>query len=60
MKKDTKKFVVKCIVFALILGVIFIPFSVIIDPFNIFHVSAPRNNGVEPNKNYMKMHNVLS
>ena len=55
-----KKFILKCIVFALILGVIFIPFSVGVDPFNIFHVNAPRNNGVEPNKNYMKMHNVLT
>jgi len=54
-----KKFILKCITFALILGVIFIPFSMFIDPFNVFHVSAPRNNGVEPNKNYLKMHNVL-
>ncbi|MCR5410335.1 MAG: hypothetical protein K6E90_05060 [Lachnospiraceae bacterium] len=30
------------------------------DPFNVFHVSAPRNNGVEPNKNYLKMNNVLT
>ncbi len=55
-----KKFIIKCIAFALILGIIFIPFSVGVDPFNIFHVSSPRNNGVEPNKNYMKMHNVLT
>ncbi len=44
----------------MILGVIFIPFSVVVDPFNVFHASAPRNNGVEPNKNYLKMHNVLN
>lgn len=55
-----KKFLIKCIVFALILGVIFIPFSVMIDPFNVFHASSPRNNGVEPNKNYLKMHNVIT
>ncbi|MCR5746680.1 MAG: hypothetical protein K6G03_03140 [Lachnospiraceae bacterium] len=54
-----KKFIIKCIVFALILGVIFIPFSVILDPYNVFHVSDPRNTGVEPNKNYMKMNNVI-
>ena len=55
-----KKFIIKCIAFAIILGVIFIPFSVGVDPFNIFHVDSPRNNGVEPNKNYMKMHNVIT
>ncbi|HAL31768.1 MAG TPA: hypothetical protein DIS68_06770 [Lachnospiraceae bacterium] len=55
-----KKFVIKCICFALILGVIFVPFSVFVDPFNIFHINHPRNNGLEPNKNYMKMHNVLN
>ncbi len=54
-----KKFIIKCIAFALILSIIFVPFSVFVDPFNIFHVNAPRNNGVEPNKNYMKMHNVI-
>ncbi len=46
--------------FALILGIIFIPFAVVADPYNVFHVSSPRNNGVEPNKNYMKMNNVLT
>ncbi|MBQ9361428.1 MAG: hypothetical protein IJT96_10390 [Lachnospiraceae bacterium] len=55
-----KKFIIKCIAFALILGIIFIPFAVLVDPFNVFHVNKPRNNGVEPNKNYMKMHNVLT
>ena len=54
-----KRFIIKCICFALILGIIFIPFAVIADPYNIFHVNHPRNNGVEPNKNYMKMNNVL-
>ena len=55
-----KKFIIKCICFALILGIIFVPFAVIADPYNIFHVNHPKNNGVEPNKNYMKMHNVLT
>lgn len=54
-----KKFILKCIIFALILGIIFVPFAVFVDPYNIFHASAPRQNGVEPNKNYVKMKNVL-
>ncbi len=54
-----KKFVLKCLIFALILGIIFVPFAVGVDPYNIFHASYPRQNGVEPNKNYVKMKNVL-
>ena len=29
--------------------------SVLIDPYNVFHVDRIRDNGVEPNKNYIKM-----
>ena len=54
-----KRFIIKAAVFALILGIIFIPFAVIVDPYNVFHASYPRQNGVEPNKNYVKMKNVL-
>ncbi len=55
-----KKFLLKVCIFAMILAVIFVPFAVIVDPFNIFHASNPVVNGVEPNKNYVKMHNVLT
>ncbi len=54
-----KKFLIKCLAFAIILGVIFIPFAVIVDPYNIFHPDTIVNNGVEPNKSYVKMRNVL-
>ena len=54
-----KRFILKSVVFALILAVIFVPFAVFVDPYNIFHASYPRQNGVEPNKNYVKMKNVL-
>ncbi|MCR5625923.1 MAG: hypothetical protein K6F99_01260 [Lachnospiraceae bacterium] len=54
-----KAFVKKCLIFILIIGLIFIPYSVLLDPYNIFHWNCVRNNGVEPNKGYLKMHNVL-
>ncbi|NLG05674.1 MAG: hypothetical protein GX567_17895 [Clostridia bacterium] len=54
-----KKLVTKLIVFLLILGLIFIPVNVIIDPYNIFHYEEPRNNGVEPNKNFIKTKYVI-
>lgn len=41
-----------CVVFAC--GV-----SVAIDPYNVFHWSNARDNGVEPNKNYVKTQYVL-
>ena len=28
--------------------------SIAIDPYNVFHWSSVRDNGVEPNKNYVK------
>ncbi len=55
-----KQFLIKVTIFALILAVIFVPFAVFVDPYNIFHASNPVDNGVEPNKNYLKMKNVLS
>lgn len=54
-----KKFLIKCIAFFIILFIIFVPFAVIIDPYNVFHADAPVENGVEPNKNYLKMKHVL-
>lgn len=59
MDGTMKKFIVKLIAFLLILGLIFIPVNVIIDPYNIFHYEEPRNNGVEPNKNYIKTKYVI-
>ena len=33
--------------------------SMLIDPYNVFHWSRARDNGVEPNKNYVKTQYVL-
>ncbi len=54
-----KKFLIKLVAFAVILGIIFIPINVIIDPYNIFHTDNVRDNGVEPNKNFIKTKYVL-
>ena len=54
-----KKFVTKCIAFFLILVLIFVPFNVLLDPYNVFHADGLVNNGVEPNKNYIKMRHVI-
>lgn len=54
-----KKFLSRAVIFFLILVILFIPFNVILDPYNVFHPSKLVNNGVEPNKNYIKMKNVL-
>ncbi len=53
------RFIKKCLIFALILALIFLPMGVGLDPYNIFHWNHIRNNGVEPNKSYVKMMNIF-
>lgn len=55
-----KKFVIKCVVFFLIITIIFVPFAMILDPYNIFHADNLVNNGVEPDKNYFKPLHVMN
>lgn len=59
MNKDIIKFVKKCILFFLIICVIFVPAGIIIDPYSVFHPDEIKNNGCEPNKNYIKVRHVL-
>ena len=54
-----KKFLIKLLVFSLILLAIFAPVNIIIDPYNIFHYDSPVNNGVEPNKNFIKTKYII-
>lgn len=54
-----KKFIIKLLVFALILTAILAPVNMIIDPYNIFHYDDPVDNGVEPNKNFIKTKYIL-
>lgn len=54
-----KNFIKKCALFFAIIAVLFVPFSVILDPYNVFHPQQLVNNGVEPNKNFIKPYNVI-
>ena len=54
-----KKFLGKIAIFLVFIMVMTIPASVSMDPYNIFHWNDIRNNGVEPNKNYIKMKYLL-
>jgi len=55
-----KNFIKKILIFAAVCVVISIIPSVIIDPYNVFHWKKVTDNGVEPNKNYIKMKYILS
>ncbi len=56
---EMKKFLIKSFIFAAILALLFLPLGIGLDPYNIFHWRHIRNNGVEPNKSYVKMQNVV-
>ncbi len=56
---NMKNFLTKCIAFLIIVGLIFTIPAFVIDPYNVFHPDSVRNNGIEPNKRYIKMRNVL-
>ena len=43
----------------LLFGMILAVYPVRVDPYNVFHAETIRDNGVEPNKNYIKMKHVL-
>ena len=58
--KDFRKFVLKFGIFAVIVLGFFITFNVVIDPYNIFHYEYPRNNGIEANKNFIKMRYLMN
>jgi len=53
-----KKFFLKLFC-ALLLPFFILLYSTIFDPYNVFHYKNIRNNGIEPNKNYIKMRYIL-
>ncbi len=55
-----KKFLLRVSLFALYALTISVILPIWIDPFNVFHWENIRANGVEPNKNYIKMKYILS
>ena len=54
-----KKFIKNIVLFALSAVVFVELLCVFADPFNVFHPYHLRNNGIEPNKNYIKMKYLL-
>jgi hypothetical protein len=54
-----KRFIYKLLPFVLVCVGIFIVFPMVVDPYNVFHYRNIRDNGVEPNKNYIKMRYIL-
>lgn len=55
-----KTFIKKVLFFILTLSIISTIVCVTIDPFNVFHALDIKDNGVEPNKNYIKMTYILN
>lgn len=54
-----ERFLGRLFLFVMLLAVIVIPVNVMIDPYNVFHADEIRDNGVEPNKNYIKTKYVI-
>ena len=57
-----KRFLIKCTIFFLLVCLCFAPFFLILDPYNIFHMQMGQelvDNGVEPDKNFVKPLNVM-
>lgn len=55
-----KKFTIKLVVFCIVVLAVIVPFNIYEDPYNVFHWKNVRDNGVEPNKNYIKTKHVLA
>ncbi|MDO4187748.1 MAG: hypothetical protein Q4D29_02045 [Lachnospiraceae bacterium] len=49
-----KKLIIKSIAFILIIAALILPMSISVDPYNVFHTKAPRDNGIESNKGFIK------
>lgn len=53
------KYLIKMAAFAVIVLGFILSISIAIDPYNVFHYANPVNNGVEANKNFIKMKYIL-
>lgn len=59
MNKDMKKFIIKVFVWGSACVAFTLLFCMLVDPYNVFHPLDIRDNGVEPDKNYIKMVYIL-
>lgn len=49
-----KKFLLTMLPFVLWSLLLMVAFPIAVDPYNVFHLESIRDNGIEPNKNYIK------
>lgn len=54
-----KRFVFKITIYILSLLILDVVLCAVVDPYNVMHTSRIRDNGVVPNKNYIKMTYIL-
>lgn len=54
-----KRFLRKIAPFLLFILILEIAIPMAVDPYNVFHWQKIRDNGVEPNSNYIKMQYIL-
>ncbi|MCR4585886.1 MAG: hypothetical protein K5686_09210 [Lachnospiraceae bacterium] len=54
-----KRFVIKTLIFAIFCALVSTLMPLAVDPYNVFHTANIRDNGVEPNKHYIKMEYLL-
>lgn len=54
-----KRFLIKLLPFVVWIFLLMIVVPVAIDPYNVFHVENIRDNGIEPNKNFLKTEYVI-
>ena len=58
-KGDMKKFVIRALIWGTCCVAFTLLFCILVDPYNVFHPMDIRDNGVEPDKNYIKMVYIL-
>ncbi len=54
-----KRFLIKLLPFIIWIVLLMVVVPVAIDPYNVFHVEHIRDNGIEPNKNFLKTEYVI-
>ena len=54
-----KRFLIKLLPFVIWIFLLMVVVPVAIDPYNVFHVENIRDNGIEPNKNFLKTEYVI-
>lgn len=59
MEIQMKTFIKKIAPFVLFILLLEIAIPILVDPYNVFHWRRIRDNGVEPNSNYIKMQYIL-